>query len=204
MCARYEISEELHDELLERIIAAFNRAERSSSVKLRGEVFPSDTVPVILRGRTGTRALLPMQWGFTVEKKRIINARSESAHEKHLFAESFANRRCLIPGSWYYEWDRSKPAHPKCAIRPAGHTGILLAGIFRAEMGKPVFTVLTKEPEGALRSLHDRMPVLLPPEMMNDWLDPRFQARELLPHALTDVTVTPVRGTAEQLSLPLD
>ena len=204
MCARYEISMELEDELLEQIIAAFNRRERRGNVRQSGEIFPADIVPAVARSRSGARDVFAMQWGYTLQGKRVINARSETAHERPLFADGIANRRCLIPGSWYYEWHHSAPGHPKLAIRPRGATGILLAGIYRIEQNQPVFAVLTRKPEGALRDIHDRMPVMLPPEMVADWLNPAYQPQELLAHALTDVEITPVRGASEQLAIPLD
>ena len=79
---------------------------------------------------TGSLGASEMYWGFTnpYRKGLVINARSETAVEKNLFADSMAKRRCLIPASGFYEWDRYKARYrftlPEKEL-------ILLAGIFR-------------------------------------------------------------------------
>ena len=72
-------------------------------------------------------------------------------------------------------------------IQPAGASATWLCGLYRMEDKFPVFTVLTKEPTEDLRRIHDRMPVMLPKDMIRDWINPKNKPEELLPHALTDM-----------------
>ena len=64
---------------------------------------------------------------------------------------------------------------------------IWLCGLYRMEDGVPVFTVLTREAVASLAWLHDRMPLMLPGERVEEWIRPETRPEELLPHALTDM-----------------
>ena len=75
-----------------------------------GEVFPENVVPVLAPNRAGEQSVFPMQWGFVLPASgggkrppRLINARSETAGLKPLFRESWAQRRCVIPATAYFE-----------------------------------------------------------------------------------------------------
>ena len=71
--------------------------------------------------------------------------------------------------------------HPKdCAVT-------WLCGLYRIENGLPVFVILTREPGEALRFLHDRMPLIMPEELVTEWIRPDRKPEELLPRALTDM-----------------
>ena len=100
MCGRYYV--DLSDPEFFKIAERFLDEENSIPIKLDGEIFPSDTVPV----QTAPEIYLPMSWGFTSFNRRlVINARSETALEKPMFKEAMLERRCLIPASGYYEWE---------------------------------------------------------------------------------------------------
>ena len=62
-----------------------------------------------------------------------------------------------------------------------------LCGLYRIEEGLPVFVILTREPGGELRFLHDRMPVIMPEHLVNDWICPDVKPEDLLPRALTEM-----------------
>ena len=169
-----------------------------------GEIVPTDVVPVIAPNRTGERAVFPMQWGFTLpasgEGKRpplIINARSETAAVKPLFRDSWEQRRCIIPASGYFEWehrmgfDGRPKTGTKYRIVPKKGERTYLAGLYRMEEGLPVFAVLTRAPAADLFWMHDRMPVMLPEEAMDAWLDPKGSAEAVLASALTETTWEP-------------
>ena len=117
MCGRYYVEPESSGEL-EKLIA---EAKRKSDEVKTGEVFPTDTAAVIANNRQLKPAVFPMRWGF--ERKGgglVINARSETAAEKQLFRESAQLRRCLIPASCYFEWERRADGKVKYTIRPKG------------------------------------------------------------------------------------
>ncbi|MBR2824545.1 MAG: SOS response-associated peptidase [Clostridia bacterium] len=164
-----------------------DRFRRSSvqPVPASGEINPSAVVPVIALSRGWKRSVFPMKWGFSMNGasgkgagKLLINARSESAAEKPMFRESWAKRRCVIPASWYFEWEHQvlgngkKKAGQKYAIRPRGQKVTWLAGLYRMEGEFPVFTILTRDPSEDVRWMHDRMPLMLPESDINAWISP--------------------------------
>lgn len=168
-----------------------------------GEIRPTNVVPVIAPNRKGQTAAFPMKWGFRLPKGSLaFNARVETAAEKPTFRESFMRRRCVIPASWYYEWEHlvnvngQKATGDKFMFQPRGETMTWLAGIYRFEEGLPYFTVLTREAANEIRSIHDRMPLILPAEKIRDWISPEGNPQELLPFALTDL----VMERAEKIS----
>lgn len=205
MCCRYymEMSPELRP-----YIEAANRSplkekmvsKLAKPLVTEGEVRPTDIVPVIAPSRSSALTVFPMMWGFAVPKSRtaLYNARVETAAEKPTFKDSWAQRRCVIPASWYFEWEhfinpatgKSKTGD-KYAIQGQGSTLIYMAGLYRMEenagIQMPVFTILTREPAESIRFIHDRMPVLLPKELIRPWVSPDGNPREIASQALTDV-----------------
>jgi putative SOS response-associated peptidase YedK len=76
-----------------------------------GEIRPSDVAPVIATAKSRRKEIFPMQWGYTMtgasgdKVSLLLNARSETAAEKKTFAEGWKIHRCIIPASWYFEWE---------------------------------------------------------------------------------------------------
>lgn len=94
--------------------------------------------------------------------------------------DGMLQRRCLIPASNYFEWEKRGRDKIKYAIRPAGSTIFYMAGIYRIEGGKPAFTILTREPAESIAFIHNRMPVILPTCAQNQWLNLRNDAHNAL------------------------
>lgn len=173
VCGRYYIEEEDITPELKRIIDAISR-KHSEGVKTSGEVFPSDTVPVIAGNKSLVPSVFAMKWGYTMpNKKLIINARSESAHQRALFADGMERRRCVIPASRYFEWQESSGGKIKHGIFPNGMKMFYMAGIYRFENDRPVFSILTKDANREIRFIHERMPVVLTSVGAAVWLDKR-------------------------------
>ena len=186
MCGRYYVEPESSSELLELIA----EAKRKSDEVKTGEVFPSDTAAVIANNRQLKPTVFPMRWGF--ERRGgglVINARGETASEKQLFRESAQLRRCLIPASCYFEWERRADGKVKYAIRPRGKELLYLGGLYtKPEPGAlPCFTILTREAADGISFIHDRMPVIVPKEKEADWLSQQLTLDELLEDAETDM-----------------
>lgn len=188
MCGRYFIGDSQgEDELLE-IIDSMNRYNGTDKVKTSGEIFPTDTVPVIANNRSMVRSVFAMTWGYSLpDGRKIINARSESADAKPMFRDGMAQRRCVVPATNYFEWEKSGKDKTKYAIRPNAGGLMYMAGIYRMENSCPVFTILTREPAENITFIHNRMPVLFPAEMVSDWIDPKYDARDILKEAITGV-----------------
>lgn len=117
MCGRYYIAEDDQAEELRQIIDSINRKYNGDgAVKTSGEIFPSETVPVIATSKAQKIMPFAMEWGYsTADGNRLINARSETAAQKPTFMDGMLHRRCIIPASWYFEWNRSEKGKPKYA-----------------------------------------------------------------------------------------
>ena len=189
MCGRYFIGDDsMSTAELQEIIDSLNRHSGKDAVKMSGEIFPTDTVPIIASNRSMVRSAFAMTWGYSLpDGKRVINARSESADIKPMFRDGMMQRRCAIPATNYFEWKRSGKDKTKYAIRPSIDGLMYMAGIYRVENGCPVFAVLTREPADSISFIHDRMPVILPSEMISDWINPKYKASEILAEAVTSL-----------------
>lgn len=79
-----------------------------------------------------------------------------------------------------------------------------MAGIYRVENGRPVFTILTSDPAESISFIHNRMPVLLPSDMVPDWINPKYSAGDLLWYAILDVQYRPTESAAlEQIGMEI-
>ena len=178
----------------------------SRSTAMTGDIRPTDVAAVIASGRSGNMGVFPMVWGFTSEasSKPIINCRIETAEQNSLWRESWRTRRCVIPASWYYEWGVSPTAEgyntlrqqrdikkTRFTIQPAEAGIAFLAGLYRYEEhnGKqiPMFSVITREAVEPVRSIHDRMPLMLRQKDVRDWVQPDMNPSGIPERALTDV-----------------
>ena len=190
MCGRYYIAEDDQAEELRQIIDSINRKYNGDgAVKTSGEIFPSETVPVIATSKAQKIMPFAMEWGYsTADGNRLINARSETAAQKPTFMDGMLHRRCIIPASWYFEWNRNEKGKPKYAIGIDQKNVIYMAGIYRFEHDRPVFSILTREPAESIRFIHNRMPVILPREAVRDWLNTSYKADEILRSAALNVS----------------
>ena len=134
------------------------------------EIFPSEAIMIITHGAQGLAAQTA-SWGFTMQKKRVINARLETLGEKALF-RPFLRWRCVIPCDGYIEWMTQGEQKVKLWIHHPQKTRLFLAGIYN-DANEAV--VLTMPAEGWLRKVHDRMPLLLDEQGMRDYLQGRQQ-----------------------------
>lgn len=130
MCGRYYIAEDDLSDELSRMIDELNRKKTPEGLKTSGEIFPSDIVPVLANSRKQDVQPFAMRWGYAFPNGRpIINARAETAAQKPMFKDGMRQRRCVIPASHYFEWERRGAARTKYAIRPAHADTLYLAGI---------------------------------------------------------------------------
>ena len=177
MCGRFSITGDLDfyaeyfgvdDVLTERLEKSWN-------------VAPTDPVYVIAE-RDGHRQLGSMKWGliphWAKDTKSIhINARSETIATTPAFRDSFARKRCLIPADGFYEWETAERGRtPHWVYRADGYP-MVFAGIWASRKDpdtgewQRTCSIITKEAEGVISSIHDRMPVSLIPDVWDSWLD---------------------------------
>lgn len=139
-----------------------------------------------------------MSWGYTMpDGKLIINARGETAADKPLFRDGMAQRRCLLPATNYFEWEKRAETKVKYAIKPSVSGVMYMAGLYRIEGNQAHCTILTMQPADSIAFIHDRMPVLLPREALQDWLNPCYNAMDVLRAAVIDVALHPVEGVSQ-------
>jgi putative SOS response-associated peptidase YedK len=151
-------------------------------------VAPTDTVYVVAE-RRGNRQLGSMRWGlvphWAKDAKSIhINARSETVATTAAFRDSFARKRCLIPADGFYEWEPPENGRrPHWVYRADGHP-MVFAGIWASRPDpktgewQRTCSIITKDAEGPISTIHDRMPVSLLPGVWDAWLDRDLQDPE--------------------------
>ncbi|MDE7245783.1 MAG: SOS response-associated peptidase, partial [Oscillospiraceae bacterium] len=107
MCGRYSLAPDESKEIA-RIVAEVQSRFGSAGIRT-GEIFPTNTVPILL-AEGQEMAPRPMTWGFPGFRGKgvIINARGETTPDKPMFRRSLLERRCVVPTTGFYEWDRKK------------------------------------------------------------------------------------------------
>lgn len=142
-------------------------------------IAPGSRVPVVT-DQSGKKSVSLMTWGlvpFWAREKRgttLINARIESA-AKPTFTQSFAKRRCLVPASGFYEWQKRGDSKIPYLFRLTNEELFGLAGIFEEEQdagGKVQhsFALVTTKANELMAPIHDRMPVIVPRRLEDEWL----------------------------------
>lgn len=165
MCGRFYIDGKTEKEIW-NIVRDVDRRLRLPAV---GDIRPSES-SVIIRGsnKQGLNAEV-MRWGYKQISGSglIINARAESAIDKPLFRDSILQRRCVIPASGFYEWNRQKE---KVTFKRTDDAVLYMAGFYqRYEQGNR-FVILTTGANDSMKPIHDRMPVVLEKAEMEDWI----------------------------------
>lgn len=167
MCGRFALA--ISQEDLQR---AFD-LEGSTVWKFRYNIAPSQYIVVI----KAWRQLDFLIWGFqpawlqplpgTQKASGFINARMETVAQKPAFRSAVQQRRCLVLATGYYEWrQQARIKQPYYLTRPDKQI-FCFAGIWEQDG----CAILTTAAATELRWLHERMPVIIPPEMYREWLD---------------------------------
>ncbi len=176
----------------EEVAEAFGLDE-AEALAPRYNICPTQKVAVVaVQPQTGRRGLAQLVWGLVPhsalgKERGFINARSESAWERPAFAEAFAERRCLVPATGFYEWQKlDERRRQPWLIKLAAPGPFAFAGLWEPAAAlpgaMPTFTILTTEPNAVAGQVHDRMPVILDAADYARWLDPGVTvAAELRP-----------------------
>lgn len=163
------------------------------SVAPRYNIAPSQPVLAVRPSpAAGRREFAMPRWGLVPAwardaaiGNRLINARAETVSEKPAFRRAFRERRCLIPADGFYEWKKEGAGKRPFYVRRRDGAPFAFAGIWErweGTGGEAVETcaILTTEPNELLAPLHDRMPLIVPPEEYGRWLDPSLRTPERL------------------------
>ena len=156
---------------------------KTESLESNYNVAPTDPVYAIAEHEE-TRMVGTFGWGLVPhwsknrkQAARFINARAETLLDKSAFRDSFRTKRCLIPADGFYEWAQRDEGKVPHYIFITTHAPMALAGLWAAwkdpdtEEWHRTCSIITTRPNGFMKPIHDRMPVLLKPEIWDEWLD---------------------------------
>ena len=166
-----------------------------------GFVFPdvepryniAPTLDILVVRGDGAREVTEARWGLIPQwakdpriGSRMINARAETLSEKSAFREAFRKRRCLVVADGFYEWRKEQDGR-KTPVYIQLDTGkpFAFAGLWdrwHPPSGDSVTscTIITTKANRLVASIHDRMPVILPPSAYDPWLDSDTDEPEIL------------------------
>jgi putative SOS response-associated peptidase YedK len=171
----------------------------------RYNIAPTQKAPVV-RNRDGWRECVTLRWGlipFWAKDAKIayktINARSETVPTAPSYRAAFKARRCLIPMSGFYEWQKTPGGKQPYLIgfkdgRPFSFAGLWESWKDQAS-GETIetYTIITGEPNAVAGKIHNRMPVIVDPADFGRWLTASEPPTDLLkPYPTKDMTAFPV------------
>ncbi len=176
MCARYVITSP------PAAIRALFGYDELPNFPPRYNVAPTQPIPIV-RLVDGRRHFALVRWGFipawVKDPKKfslLVNARGESVLEKPAFRNAMRRRRCLIPADGFYDWRDGVPRRPYFVRQKNSDGPMAFAGVWESWTGPngeelDTAAIVTTRANAALAAVHDRMPVVVPPEAFNLWLD---------------------------------
>jgi putative SOS response-associated peptidase YedK len=188
MCGRYATfgpvslsreAKDVLDQLELDIVSEINQRDDQFNIA------PTQKALVVSHGEKGYEAKA-FRWGLVPRwakdpkiGARMINARAEGllAGTTKAYAAAFQKRRCLVPASGYFEWKGESPnKQPYFIHDPAGHL-LMFAGLWEGwrasqdEEWTHTYTIITGEPGKVSSDIHDRQPVILPPDLWAVWVE---------------------------------
>jgi putative SOS response-associated peptidase YedK len=191
MCGRFTLSQPA-----EAIASVFQLSE-VPTLEPRYNIAPTQLVPAVLySSEQRDRQCQLLRWGLIPSwakdpaiGAKLINARAETVAEKPSFRSAFRHRRCLVIADGFYEWQRQEGKKQPFYFRLQNRQPFAFAGLWECwqDLNGDMInscTILTTEANEILRSIHDRMPVILEPKDYDLWLDPTLEKPEMLQQLL--------------------
>ncbi len=138
-------------------------------------VCPTQRIPVL----DAEYKLTLLPWGFHIGNLFVVNARSDEIYEKKTFKDIIDHERCIVVSTGYYEWHERKSSAKKEAysFRPIDQKVCFMAALRHPPSGAVV--LITREATKKLSVIHSRMPLILRPESLKEWLDPTISFRSI-------------------------
>lgn len=187
MCGRF--SQQRPASELAEIFAAEPLADELGP---RFNVAPTDEALVVVQ-REERRGIMAFRWGLIPHwadgpksGSRMFNARAETLAVSPAFRDAFRRKRCLVPVDGFYEWRRDGARPQPFTIGRADGRPLVLAGLWSGwrdpseDRVVRTFTIVTTGPNEQMAKLHDRMPVIVPDDAWERWLEPSVEPGELL------------------------
>lgn len=159
----------------------------------------------------------PAEPGVPAKGKPLFNARADKAATTPSFRDALKHRRCLVPMDGWYEWQTESGPDGKAVkipyfMTPADGSRVYMAGLWSVwrdphasgDQAAPLLscTIMTSDAVGELQRIHDRMPLVMPREHWDRWLDPDHEAPAQLlgPPAPEVVAALELRRVSERVN----
>lgn len=189
MCGRYTLTTTDH---LKRRFDTANSLPKSVGPNYNAA--PTQHMPVIVR-KDGKNRIEIMHWGlipvWAKDKPRfgyaMINARAESILEKPMWKGLVKKKRCLVPATGFYEWQKDGKEKQPFFIHLKDRELFAMAGVYDAWTDKDTgevfgsFSIITTAPNEKMKKVHDRMPVILNQDEESVWLDESLEEHDIMP-----------------------
>ncbi|MGK2964771.1 MAG: SOS response-associated peptidase [Tepidiformaceae bacterium] len=188
MCGRFTLTTEDQEFLIRELGVAI--VEEFVDYRPRFNIAPTDE-HWIVRMKREDRELLHAKWGLVnswakdaKQAARQINARAERVAESPAFRGAFEERRCIVPADGYFEWVGAKTDRRPVWFHRGDGGLLLFAGLYESWQREPgiwqrTFTIITTDANETAARIHDRMPVILDPARVDDWLAPNTRPQAL-------------------------
>jgi putative SOS response-associated peptidase YedK len=173
----------------------------------RYNIAPGQNILAARNSTSGERILTTMQWGlipfWAKEKKTgysMINARAETVAEKPAFKRAYRQRRCLIAADGFYEWKKEGSEKQPYFFHMKDKSPLAFAGLWEHWEGGgeslDSCAIIVTTANKVLAPVHDRMPVIIPPDAYDLWLNPDVEEPERLSSLLVPFAPEQMEGFA--------
>lgn len=185
MCGRFERCSSI-----EHIAQEFRVQKVSFEIPPSYNIAPTQNIVII--NNQGTKQLVSCRWGFLPSwakdpsiGHKMINARAETVSTKPTFKSAFKKQRCLVIADGFFEWKNEKNRKVPYLIRLKSGKPFGFAGLYNqwtSESGEKICTctIITTEANELLEPIHDRMPVIIPRDKEDYWLNPSKDLEALM------------------------
>ena len=198
MCGRFTLTWKQREKLAEAL-GVLPEQINDADYRPRWNIAPTDQ-HWIVRTQYEQRFVLPAKWGlvnsWAKDARRAakqINARAETLHSSNAFRDAFEKRRCIVPADGFYEWEGTGTSKRPIWFHRDDGGLLFMAGVYESWQPQPeqwqrTFTIVTTSANELMAPVHDRMPVILPEEVVDLWLDPQEQDYEKLERLLRPIS----------------
>ncbi len=177
MCGRKTLTKDMQSIITELAIEEW---ENPDNYMPSYNIAPTQSSPILID--IGKRIVKPMRWGliqsWAKDNKfgsRMINARIETLLEKPSYRNLLLKKRCIVITDGYYEWKKDGVSKVPYYLKNPNDKLLPMAGLYDVWQHPdgnllPSYTIITKEAQKDIATIHNRMPVILPQEHLDKWL----------------------------------
>jgi putative SOS response-associated peptidase YedK len=176
MCGRYTLTSS------PEALRALLRYAEQPNFPARYNIAPTQPIAIV-RLVEGKRHFALVRWGLLPSWVKdpktftlLINARGETVCDKPAYRAAMKRRRCLIPADGFYEWQKAGDRKRPFYVHAKSGEPLAFAGLWETWQGPngeelETAAIVTTAANGTLKPIHDRMPVIVPREAFDLWLN---------------------------------